>query len=417
MNDAHGSLDRQGWSCGRREPIDVVLDALAMKRLDPRRRKRDTYRARCPTHHDPKPSLDVTRKPDGKVLIHCFGGCHPKVVLSGLGLAERDLFRNVPRIVSRFGRPEGRPEAHETLERAIAAFCRLMGARREFDPWTYMKGDGNPFVAIARFRMPDGSKEYRPFKPTPRGWRIGMPPGKRPLYNLPEIAQSERVVIVEGEKCADLARGIGLAATTNVNGSTGVPRTDWSPLAGKEVVILPDNDHAGRTHADAVAAVLLRLRPRPTIRVVSLPGLPTKGDIADWLAGDQIPESWSPEMVAESFWSIAAEVMPVPESRPRIARGTEGRATIPMPIGEEAGDAWKMPRAVETLRSILSDGPVPSKAVEARMLDAGFSRRTVARSKALAGVGSIRVGMGWFYVIDGPSSGRKAKGLRRTDHG
>lgn len=51
---------------------------------------------RCPAHADATPSLSVTRKPDGRVLVHCFAGCDGADVIDALrhrglwpGRAER----------------------------------------------------------------------------------------------------------------------------------------------------------------------------------------------------------------------------------------------------------------------------------------------------------------------------------------
>src|SRR5262249_6039546 len=60
-------------------------------------------------------------------------------------------------------------------------------------------------------------------------------------------------------------------------------RNEITPhLKGADVILLPDNDDAGRNHAKLVAA-RLNCTPRRT-RVLALSGLPLKGDIVDWLA-------------------------------------------------------------------------------------------------------------------------------------
>lgn len=46
----------------------------------------------CPAHEDRSPSLSVRELDDGRVLIHCFGGCGVDAVLSALGLEMVDLF-------------------------------------------------------------------------------------------------------------------------------------------------------------------------------------------------------------------------------------------------------------------------------------------------------------------------------------
>jgi len=97
------------------------------------------------------------------------------------------------------------------------------------------------------------------------------------------------VYIVEGEGKADLLIDAGLCATCN-SGGTGGARGQFAPhLAGKDIVILPDNDEAGKKHAENVAKELKNIAK--TIKIVMLPALPAKGDVANWLAdGHDIEE-------------------------------------------------------------------------------------------------------------------------------
>lgn len=46
--------------------------------------------------------------------------------------------------------------------------------------------------------------------------------------------------MVEGEKTADATRSLGVVTTALAHGSKSANKTDWSPLAGREVVILPE---------------------------------------------------------------------------------------------------------------------------------------------------------------------------------
>ena len=109
-------------------------------------------------------------------------------------------------------------------------------------------------------------------------------PGPRPLYCLPEAAAADRVFICEGEKAADACRSLGLTATTAAGGSSAAAKTDWSPLAGKEAVILPDADAAGEKCAADVVRMLSAISPRPEVKIIRLPGLPEKGDAADFIS-------------------------------------------------------------------------------------------------------------------------------------
>lgn len=50
------------------------------------------YQACCPAHQDSDPSLSLRELEDGRVLIHCFGGCSPVAVMESIGLTLSDLF-------------------------------------------------------------------------------------------------------------------------------------------------------------------------------------------------------------------------------------------------------------------------------------------------------------------------------------
>ena len=114
------------------------------------------------------------------------------------------------------------------------------------------------------------------------GASAGCP--SRARYTACRTWLARRVYVCEGEKAADAARAIGLTGTTSAHGANSAGKTDWRPLAGKEIVILPDYDAAGRAYADAVAAILARLTLAPAVKIVELPDLPDHGDIVDWIA-------------------------------------------------------------------------------------------------------------------------------------
>jgi len=148
----------------------------------------------------------------------------------------------------------------------------------------------------------DGAEAYQACRLYPKSFRLRQPDGKggylysvkdiEPLpYNLPAIIQNpdEPVFIVEGEKCADaLIEAGGLVATTNHGGSGKWLDTHSAHLVGRSVIVLPDNDQAGRTHADKVIASLWGKAER--IKRIDLPGLQEKGDVADFLSERTLDE-------------------------------------------------------------------------------------------------------------------------------
>jgi hypothetical protein len=107
---------------------------------------------------------------------------------------------------------------------------------------------------VVRWDLPSGKKDIRPASWHGDGWRIGGMPEPRPLYGLPDLSGANRVYVCEGEKTTDAVHSIGLTATTSAHGCESPGKTDWRPLAGKEIIIFPDNDPPGRKYANAVAA-------------------------------------------------------------------------------------------------------------------------------------------------------------------
>ena len=107
------------------------------------------------------------------------------------------------------------------------------------------------------------------------------------------------VVVVEGEKCCDLVRGLGIAATTSSHGSNAPQKTDWSPLAGRRVAILGDEDADGASYAAQIHALLIALDPPAEVRIVRLPGLSDGEDIEQFLAARRAIGRTDADILAE----------------------------------------------------------------------------------------------------------------------
>ncbi len=62
-----------------------------LQRLDKVQRIGDgKYKALCPSHDDHSPSLAI-KDSDGRLLLHCFGGCETSDVLGAVGLDYADI--------------------------------------------------------------------------------------------------------------------------------------------------------------------------------------------------------------------------------------------------------------------------------------------------------------------------------------
>lgn len=121
--------------------------------------------------------------------------------------------------------------------------------------WDYLAADGSLIARVYRYDPPGGKKEFRPWDAKRQKM---VPPEPRPLYNQPGLAAASLAVLVEGEKCAQALIDAGICATTAMHGANApVDKTDWSPLAGKTVLIWPDKDKPGWEYADRASQAIL----------------------------------------------------------------------------------------------------------------------------------------------------------------
>jgi putative DNA primase/helicase len=273
-------------------PTDRVIDRLERGGWDPKPTGPRSWRSRCPAHEGDSLCLSISEGDDGRVLLHCNAhACKAKDIAQALNLAVTDLFVTANRLPSpRRPKPakNGNGKVYRSPEAAIASTVKQFG--QPVACWIYHEPGPHELMRVYRFDQ-DGKKQFRPVHPDASGWHLGDPPGKLPLYHLDELAAADTIVVAEGEKCADLVKGLGLTATTSAHGSQAPRKTDWSPLAGKSIVILPDHDDAGEKYAQVAAEVLSALDPRPDVRILRLPGLEDGGDIEQWLESHP---SWDP---------------------------------------------------------------------------------------------------------------------------
>ncbi|MEM6853733.1 MAG: DUF3987 domain-containing protein [Planctomycetota bacterium] len=251
--------------------------------------------------------MSITERDDGAVLLHCHAGCEKGDVVEALGLTMADLFADDPQHPVRPGRGGTKPPTrssrpaepkrptptYPTAHAAIAAVESMMGRRSM--RWTYLNAASESVGVVLRFDpivTPEseiaGKKTYRPVSLTDAGWILGGMPAPMPLYELPTLILADPGVVVhvvEGEKAADAGQRLGLVCTTSPHGANSASKADWSPLAGRGVVIYPDRNPAGEKYAAAVTAELHKLAPPAEVRIVRLadrwPDIPNGGDLAD----------------------------------------------------------------------------------------------------------------------------------------
>jgi hypothetical protein len=226
-------------------------------------------------------------------------GAHSRSLID-LWMAVRKVdFKTAMREAAEWlGEPVPEKASRLTLDDAITRMERSIKMRAT------RRDSYNQEFVVVRFDGRDG-KQFRPFSRNGRAeWIPKDPPGKLPLFRLDEIYRrpNDRVFIVEGEKCACELMTVGLLASTSAHGAKSADKTDWKPLAGRDVTILPDNDAEGSGYADKVGEILTQLSSPARVRTIQLQNLPPKGDCVDWLEArdGQTPEDIAAELLAMS---------------------------------------------------------------------------------------------------------------------
>jgi len=190
------------------------------------------------------------------------------------------------------------------------AAARLFG-REPYAYWRYPDADGETLFYVCRWNEPDGGKRILPLSWFAReGWRFGHWPDARPLYSLDALAENPNapVVVVEGEKAADAAARIfsKSIATTSSGGANACAKTDWTPLAGRRVLIWPDHDEPGAKYARDVAAILAALDCQVSIVAAdTLAAQFDSGDVKSWDAADALADGLDVAALRKAAASLA----------------------------------------------------------------------------------------------------------------
>lgn len=230
----------------------------------------NSFLVTCPAHNDKVPSLHISLK-DNTILLKCQAGCLTEDVLKALGIEMSDLFT----------------KPLETTKGKIVA------------TYDYTDESGNQLFQVIRYE-PKSFNQRR--KDTKGEWVYNLDGVRRVLYHLPDILiAQDTIYIVEGEKDADNLWKWGLVATTSPGGANTWKPEYAYPLMGKSVVIIPDNDLAGKAYARAVAKSL-----QGKVRSLACVILPDAKDVTDWLEqGADIAELKSLEKDISALWAIA----------------------------------------------------------------------------------------------------------------
>jgi RecA/RadA recombinase len=151
--------------------------------------------------------------------------------------------------------------------------------RRIKEVYPYVNAYGEIVYEVLRFEP----KDFRQRR-LENGKHVWNLQGVTPLpYNLPAILEHPRktIFLVEGEKDVEALKKLGLLASCNSGGAKKWTQDLNQHFAGRKIIVLPDNDEAGRNHAKVLVEQLASVAQE--VRILELPNLKEKADVFDWI--------------------------------------------------------------------------------------------------------------------------------------
>lgn len=302
-----------------------------------------------PAHDDHTPSLHATWRATehgGRTLLHC-PACGPHIEqrewAEMLGLTYDDLFddqrwslhhrsdssrarrspaqRTAGKRHSKAG-PLPALIAHrlpELLEQVPDDVPVVVEehehALQEQACYEYRDASNTVVQKVIRFRCaPCGEKTFRQSYRGPGGrWVNSQPDGFTPvLYRHPQVveavADGTTVWIVEGEKDADTAVGLGLVGTTNARGGAHFPAELVEVFAGARVVVVLDRDATGWARGVHLHQALMGAGAEQ-VRLMLPAVTDLKADLTDHIeAGFAVEELLEVPLAAVTAWSMLREL-------------------------------------------------------------------------------------------------------------
>lgn len=255
------------------EAFDRVCAAFHQNGLNVIHRGDGQASTQAPGHSPADRSVSI-RSVDGMALMFCHAGEQIDDVLTAIGLTIADLFDD----------PQG-----------------------------------------VRYTYPDGRVVLR--TPDKRFSQSGNTKGNA-LYHADRIGDATTVYVVEGEKDCAAIESLGATAVSNAMGAGKAARADWTPLHGKDVIIVADKDAPGYRHAQAVADTLTG---KANVRVVEAA---IGKDAADHIAaGKTLDQLVSLTDGTPRLWR-ATDLKPAMKAR-WLAKGRLPLAAISLLVGDE----------------------------------------------------------------------------------
>jgi AAA domain len=251
---------------------------------------RQQWSAKCPAHDDRKASLSIGVGEENKILLTCHAGCSRDAILAAAGLEESDLF------------PRKERPSRAALGPIVATY-------------DYTDLEGKLLYQVTRHDPKDFRQRRRDGN---GGWIWNIRDVPRVPYRWRELVGHPSVLIVEGEKDADVGWSLGFPTTTNAGGAG--KWSDAETVCLRQIGTLsswvaPDADVVGRRGAlqtvhrvrsGGLTSVLAPLPGKDLADAVAH-GLTREG-LLDCLRQAQLPTVQSQVASTDAEWIVQAGI-------------------------------------------------------------------------------------------------------------
>lgn len=324
--------------------FDKALDNIGYRGAIKIKDGRRTVSVHCPAHEDRNPSLSITEREDGELLVHCFAGCHFSDVLRALGMWE-----DRPDQSFQYTVPKKKPakmkskkkEEMKLLPLTLSEFAEQKGFTAEFLKsygirqvrWKgndaiyipYFNGDGS-LSNRARYRLKKVSKEDGEIK-TAFYWKGTEDIVPYGLQKLDMAKQKGYLFLVEGETDS-LTLWMHDIPALGIPGATLVSCIKKDHLEGiKKLYIMDEKDDAGADFVKSMAQRLVDIGWDGVLERVVMPdSIKDPNELHVKLNNfDQFIQKMN--RIKEQAKPIKANVIPLPMEEP-----------IPLPKREKASE-------------------------------------------------------------------------------
>ena len=218
-------------------------------------------------------------------------------------------------------------------------------------------------------------------------WKAPLPP--LTLYGLDGLAAHENaeVLVVEGEKCADIARDLfpQLAVVTSPSGAGAASKADWSALGGRLVRIWPDADDKGQAYAEEVAkrahevgATEVRMFDVGRFSQSQQKPLAKGWDVADAVQDGMTPQQGADLLADDNMWRSVASPASEVVAEDKLEREPNQREKL-VSVGMDA-ELGRDPEHAKCVKRLAHELEAQSPYPETRTTD---DDREIARLAAL----------------------------------